>query len=402
MGTGVSREDEEKQTNLRVKVQAVTAFESAGRKHREKRKSPLDKRKTKQNGKSEGSKQSGWDRAREKSLSKLHVKDTSLRLSDFNKITRKTQLDEEDIKPVDIPYITSEKVQPEELCHVCSVYTGRETYPCRICYKVYHEGCLRKLGQCKDPASSALLKRAVKPVGWSCHKCDNLSNVLTEEEMCNLMAMFERHEVMRDSSISLEDYLDFRKRVYNELTNSEMERDQIQEETRTYHRVDKDSTGSITWWEFLNFETTRILQQRHKNSLLHLLHKREIELARRLFQIYDEEHDGVISEHNARKAIATWYTLFLEPDETLHGYAIMSQVKTEDIGKVITENLTFTMDDETSSERTMSWNDYLLELAIYIIAARSNLSPVPVEGSEWTKSVVVSTEMDCDLKRTSL
>lgn len=63
------------------------------------------------------------------------------------------------------------QVQPEELCHVCSVYTGRETYPCRICYKVYHEGCLRKLGQCKDPASSALLKRAVKPVGWSCHKC---------------------------------------------------------------------------------------------------------------------------------------------------------------------------------------------------------------------------------------
>lgn len=54
--------------------------------------------------------------------------------------------------------------------------------------------------------------------------------------------------------------------MYNELTNSEMERDQIQEETRTYHRVDKDSTGSITWWEFLNFETTRILQQRHKVS----------------------------------------------------------------------------------------------------------------------------------------
>ena len=52
--------------------------------------------------------------------------------------------------------------------------------------------------------------------------------------------------------------------------------------------------------------------------------------------------------------------------------------------------------------RTMSWNDYLLELAIYIIAARSNLSPVPVEGSEWTKSVVVSTEMDCDMERTSL
>ena len=71
-----------------------------------------------------------------------------------------------------------------------------------------------------------------------------------------------------DSSISLEDYLDFRKRVIYEFTNIEMKRDQIQEETMTFHRVDKDNTGSITWWEFINFETTRILQQRHKVSNL--------------------------------------------------------------------------------------------------------------------------------------
>lgn len=402
MGTGLSRDEDTKQANLRVKVQAVTAFESAGRKHREKRKIPhTDKRKAKQNGKHEETKLSGWDRARE-SMSKNRGKETALRLSDFNKVNRKIQLDEEDIRPIDIPYISSEKIQPEELCHVCSVYTGRETYPCRICYKVYHEGCLRKLGQCRDPASSSLLKRALKPIGWSCHKCDNLSNVLTEEEIQNLMSLFERNEVVRDSSISLEDYLDFRKRVHYELTNSEMTREQIQEETMTFHRVDKENTGSITWWEFLNFETTRILQQRNRNSLLHILHKREIELARKLFQIYDENMTGVISEYNARKAIATWYTLFLEPDEFINGYAIMSQHKTEDIAKAITENLTFTIDGQETNERVMTWNDYLLELAIYIIAARSNLSPVPVEGSEWTKSVVVSTEMDCDLKRTSL
>lgn len=111
MGAGVSRSDETKQTNIRAKVQAVTAFESAGRKHREKRKFPhLDRRKTKQNGKHEETKPSGWDRAREKSLSKHHVKDTSLRLSDFNKVTRKMQLDEDDFKPVDIPYLSTEKV----------------------------------------------------------------------------------------------------------------------------------------------------------------------------------------------------------------------------------------------------------------------------------------------------
>jgi hypothetical protein len=30
---------------------------------------------------------------------------------------------------------------------------------------------------------------------------DNLSNVLTEEEMANLMALFERHEVMRGKNV---------------------------------------------------------------------------------------------------------------------------------------------------------------------------------------------------------
>jgi hypothetical protein len=52
--------------------------------------------------------------------------------------------------------------------------------------------------------------------------------------------------------------------------------------------------------------------------------------------------------------------------------------------------------------RSVAWHEYLLELSLYILAARPNLSPVPVESSEWTKGVVVSTEMDCDLKRTTL
>lgn len=37
-----------------------------------------------------------------------------------------------------------------------------------------------------------------------------------------------------------------------------------------FHRVDKDSTGSITWWEFINFETIRILKQRHKVRLYNI------------------------------------------------------------------------------------------------------------------------------------
>jgi len=50
----------------------------------------------------------------------------------------------------------------------------------------------------------------------------------------------------------------------------------------------------------------------------------------------------------------------------------------------------------------VTWHEFLRELSVYVIAARPNLSPVPVEGSDWTKGVVVSTETDCDIKRTSL
>ena len=61
------------------------------------------------------------------------------------------------------------QVEPEELCHVCSVYTGSETLVCGVCYRVFHEGCLAKIGQWSGPpdilASSSM---------WSCHQCVSL------------------------------------------------------------------------------------------------------------------------------------------------------------------------------------------------------------------------------------
>jgi hypothetical protein len=47
------------------------------------------------------------------------IKDTSLRLSDFNKVTRKMQLDEDDFKPVDIPYLSTEKVGACYYSNIC-------------------------------------------------------------------------------------------------------------------------------------------------------------------------------------------------------------------------------------------------------------------------------------------
>ncbi|KAK3098733.1 hypothetical protein FSP39_022535 [Pinctada imbricata] len=407
MGTGAS-----KHGHARRKVQAVKAFEDAGKRH--KKKSTASSTKSNSSRKSGSissekdpqqveSPRSNWAKVRERTVLRHELDTTSnLKLSDFNKVVRKKALEKEDEEPVEIPYGCKAKVEPEELCHVCSVYTGRETYPCRICYKVYHEGCLRKLGQCSDPASSVLLRRALKPVGWSCHECDDLSNLLTQEELFQLYESLDRHQITQDTSVSLEEYLDYRRRVHKEEQNDDMSQAKIQEETARFHKVDRDNTGSITWWEFINYESINVLQRRSKNSILKLLTLREIELSRILFRAFDENLTGFITEYSARKAIASFYTLFLERDDAFNGFAIMNLNKQDELAFVLNETLSFTMDNDPDEDRKMGWRDFLWELCIYVLAARPNLSPVPVEGSEWTKGVVVSTEMDCDLKRTSL
>jgi len=57
-----------------------------------------------------------------------------------------------------------------------------------------------------------------------------------------------------------------------------------------------------------------------QNAVTRLLQPREVELAYRLFHVFDSEGSGQIQEYDARKAVASWYTLFLETDDNLNGF----------------------------------------------------------------------------------
>lgn len=119
MGAGAS-----KHGNVKRKVQAVNAFEDAGKRHREKGKKTTDQTQKKKNKKKspdvetknktpEQSSEhvSRWTILREKTLTKSDVEmRRQLRLSDFNKIIRKKTLDEDDETPLEIPYEATEKV----------------------------------------------------------------------------------------------------------------------------------------------------------------------------------------------------------------------------------------------------------------------------------------------------
>lgn len=72
-----------------------------------------------------------------------------------------------------IPYFGAwyDRVEFDELCTVCRVYTGKKVHPCRVCAKVFHEACLKKQGKLHGDAELKAFKRANTPEGWSCHKC---------------------------------------------------------------------------------------------------------------------------------------------------------------------------------------------------------------------------------------
>ena len=69
------------------------------------------------------------------------------------------------------------QVENEELCSICSVYTGVEVHPCHVCSKVFHELCLKKKGKLYDHTDLDAFRKANTDEGWSCHDC---VSVITE------------------------------------------------------------------------------------------------------------------------------------------------------------------------------------------------------------------------------
>ena len=116
MGTGAS-----KHGHARRKVQAVTAFEDAGKRRKKKSSSSSTKSNRSRERSSVSSAcekdqtvespRSNWAKVRERTVLKNEADaSASLRLSDFNKVVRKRTLEKEDEEPIDIPYDMKLKV----------------------------------------------------------------------------------------------------------------------------------------------------------------------------------------------------------------------------------------------------------------------------------------------------
>lgn len=59
----------------------------------------------------------------------------------------------------------------DEMCEVCEVWTAENLFPCRICTRVYHDGCLRRMGFLPHDEAARALESAHTEAGWSCYYC---------------------------------------------------------------------------------------------------------------------------------------------------------------------------------------------------------------------------------------
>ncbi|CAH1238759.1 PHF24 [Branchiostoma lanceolatum] len=281
-----------------------------------------------------------------------------------------------------IPYETTEQVESDDLCSVCGVYTGNEIYPCRVCSKVYHEICLQKIGQCQDRDALGLLARAKTNIGWSCHECETLGPLLTEEEMQDLIDAFERCDINKDSSLSLDEYLNYRQKAMEDF-DIRLSEEELDRERAKFKVMDVNQTGTLDWWEFLNFEAVRKLGRRSKNTLVRLLSPKEIDMARQTFHAFDVNNDGRITEFEARETYSRWFARFVKKETGGDG---PERQKAPTLDLHVDTNARMLMDADTKSTGTVMWMDFLRDQALYILAARPNLPNFPPVKQAWGAS----------------
>ncbi|XP_022097219.1 PHD finger protein 24-like isoform X2 [Acanthaster planci] len=286
---------------------------------------------------------------------------------------------------LNIPYTLpaeSDQLSNDEKCAICRSHSGGILFPCRICTHVFHESCLQKSGRVQDSTARQLLRRANAGVGWSCHECEDLSKLLHQDDMFELMEVFETADIDSDASISLEEFMAFRRRVFKDRHDRDMLSHEEEDEINQFKAIDTDRTGSLSWWEFLSHEAVRRLSSQSKKSLAKKLSPKEVQTARENFRAFDTDGDGVITEFEARRAYRSWYSNFIpDPNEmTLRERRKIPEdiwlARSKELNTHVDANTNLLMSGDTDGSGTISWEEYLLEQALFIIAARPNVGPV--------------------------
>uniref|UniRef100_A0A8D2LLZ6 PHD finger protein 24 n=1 Tax=Varanus komodoensis TaxID=61221 RepID=A0A8D2LLZ6_VARKO len=285
-------------------------------------------------------------------------------------------------EPLEISLGQREQVSNDEVCEVCEVWTAESLLPCRVCTRVYHDGCLRRMGYLPLAAAAEVIEAAHAETGWSCHCCDNLNLLLTEEEMTSLSEALQQHSVAPGDRLSLDSFLRYKRLAHPQEAGGLGEEAQQERDTLQFAALDPEKTGRVEWADFLSHESLLLLQRtRSQNALLRLLTAKERERARDAFLALDQHRDGLISAAESQHAQQTWF-------RKRHKEAPSCNVSVSHVGPLSegsparsdgSKSPDKILPDPEPEDRTVDWPAFLRESAIYILAARPNSPAVHLQ-----------------------
>ncbi|CAB1425820.1 unnamed protein product [Pleuronectes platessa] len=262
----------------------------------------------------------------------------------------------------------------DEMCDVCEVWTADDLYPCRVCTRMFHDGCLRELGYLRTEALQEMRDAAHTVTGWSCYYCDNLNLLLTEEEMYSLMETFKQCKIIPESCLVSDELLQYRHFVSKQQFEKDLTDEQEEEVLAQFAALDPEKKGHIEWSDFLYHESLAILRKfRTENSLMRLLTAKERDKARSVFLALDLDKDGLITRAECRQAQSSW---FHNPNKDSQS----CNVSISQVGPMCESSPGSSGSErsKTGDSRPVTWADFLKESGIYILAARPNSSAMHI------------------------
>ncbi|XP_051540119.1 PHD finger protein 24-like isoform X4 [Myxocyprinus asiaticus] len=297
-----------------------------------------------------------------------------------------------DDQPVDVPLGQKEQPVNDEMCEVCEVWTADDLFPCRMCTRVFHDGCLREMGYLSTEALQEMRETAHTTTGWSCYYCDNVNLLLTEEEMYSLMETFKQCKIIPESCLVSDELLQYRHFVTKQLFERDLTDEEEEDVLAQFAALDPDKKGQIEWSDFLYHETLSVLQKfRTENSLVRILTAKEKDRARAIFQSLDQDKDGIITIGEAKRAQTSWFHKINKDSQScnvrLMGLSLCAPLFNTGISHVgpISESSPASSSSERSRDkalendnRPVTWDNFLRESAIYILAARPNSSAMHI------------------------
>ncbi|XP_030198286.1 PHD finger protein 24 isoform X2 [Gadus morhua] len=262
----------------------------------------------------------------------------------------------------------------DEMCDVCEVWTADDLYPCRICTRVFHDGCLRELGYLRAEALQEMRDSAHTITGWSCYYCDNVNLLLTEEEMYSLVETFKQCKIIPESCLVSDELLQYRHFMSKQQYEKDLTDEQEEEVLGQFAAMDPEKKGHIEWSDFLYFESMSVLRKlRTENSMVRLLSSKERDRARTLFLGLDLDKDGLITGGESRQAQPSWFHKLNKDSQSCN-------VSISHVGAMCESSPASSASERSKADdsRSVTWADFLKESAIYIIAARPNSSAMHI------------------------